>query len=175
MPVFHSIPTLETERLTLRAPTRADFTGYAEIMESPRAGYMFEKMTPREAWNYYASDVAGWVLDGYGYWTAVDRVSHAPRVFLGFTKPDDFPKLELGWMTTAASEGQGYAFEAAKAAQLWAFSTLGVDSFVSYITPANARSIALAQRLGATHDAAAPLPLGETSAETAVYRHRRAA
>ena len=175
MKPFHSIPTLETERLILRAPTRADFDGYAAIMTSARANYMFEKMSARSAWNYFASDVAGWVLDGFGYWTAVDRHSKEPCVYLGFTQPDNFPELELGWMTTADAEGKGYAFEAAKAAQEWAFSVLKVDSFVSYITPGNTRSVALATRLGATKDAQAALPDGETPEETTVYRHRRVA
>lgn len=55
-------------------------------------------------------------------------------------------------------------------AMLWAWDQ-GIKTLVSYIDPANARSIALAERLGARHDPDAPLPEGETPEETIVYRH----
>ncbi|MEM9579168.1 MAG: GNAT family protein [Pseudomonadota bacterium] len=175
MSQFHRIPTIETERLILRAPTRADFEPYAEILLSKRAQYMFAPMDRQQAWNYFANDAASWVIDGFGTWTAADKTTDAPRVFLGYNKPAMFPELELGWMTPVDAEGQGFAFEAAQAAQRWGFDNLSVASFVSYITPENARSIALAKRLGGTHDPDAPRPDGESAEETAVYRHRRAA
>ena len=43
---------------------------------------------------------------------------------------------------------------------------------MSYITPENDRSVALAKRLGAIHDPEAALPEGETPADTVVFRHR---
>lgn len=175
MSQFHCIPTLETERLVLRAPSRADFEGYAEVMASPRAAFMFGTLSRQQAWTFFASDVASWVIDGFGCWTAVDKQDGTPRVYLGFTKPNNFPELELGWMTTAQAEGKGYAFEAAKAAQGWGFEALGAETFVSYITPENTRSIALAERLGAVRDLDASRPEGETAQDTSVYRHRRAA
>ncbi len=175
MTSFHRIPTLDTERLILRAPLRADFEVYAEIMSTARVKYVFGTLNRRQAWDVFASDAAGWVVDGFGCWTAVDRETGTPMVFLGFTKPERYPELELGWMTSAAAEGKGYAFEAAQAAQAWGFDALNMDTFVSYITPENARSIALAERLGATFDPNAARPTGESPAETSVYRHRRAA
>lgn len=68
------------------------------------------------------------------------------------------------------AEGKGYAFEAAMGAMLWAWEQ-GFETLVSYIAPANARSIALAERLGAEHDPDAELPAGETTSDTIVYRH----
>lgn len=86
-------------------------------------------------------------------------------------KPDHFPELELGWMLTSEGEGYGYAFEAAEAARDYAYVEMGRDTLVSYIDPMNTRSIALAERLGATRDDSAARPDGESLEETAVYRH----
>ena len=58
-----------------------------------------------------------------------------------------------------------------KAALQWAWEN-GFETLVSYITPGNDRSVALAERLGATPDATAPRPDGESASETLVYRHR---
>ena len=56
-----------------------------------------------------------------------------------------------------------------QAARHFAFGILKWPSVVSYIDPANARSIALVERLGATLDTAA------SDADLLVYRHRRLA
>jgi RimJ/RimL family protein N-acetyltransferase len=70
---------------------------------------------------------------------------------------------------TLAAEGQGFAFEAARATVAHAFRDLGWDTAVSYIDPDNARSIALAERLGARPDPdARPNEPG-----LLVYRHPR--
>jgi RimJ/RimL family protein N-acetyltransferase len=59
--------------------------------------------------------------------------------------------------------------EAAACARDHAFGVLGWKTAVSYIAPANTRSIRLAERLGAVRDPQAPRFPGE--AEVLVYRH----
>ena len=56
---------------------------------------------------------------------------------------------------------------AAEAARTHVFETLGWDTAVSYIDPQNARSIALAERLGAVRDDSAARP----HPDDLVYRH----
>ena len=121
-----------------------------------------------------AGEVGSWSLQGFGSW-GIETHDGAFVGQVGINKPSHFPEIELGYLIMPEFEGKGIAFEAAKTARAWAFETLKLDSLVSYIDPKNARSIALATRLGASHDAQAALPDGETSEETAVYRHRRAA
>ncbi|TMV69267.1 GNAT family N-acetyltransferase, partial [Thioclava sp. BHET1] len=76
---------------------------------------------------------------------------------------------EMGWsLWSAEGEGRGYAREAARAVIAHAFGPLGWDTAVSYIAPDNARSIALAERLGAIRDDSAAHP-GDTPC--LVYRH----
>ena len=72
-------------------------------------------------------------------------------------------------MLAEGSEGHGYATEAAAAMRDWAFETLNLTTLVSYFDPQNGRSIAVATRLGAVLDDAAP----RQDAEDLVFRHRR--
>ena len=169
MTAVHEIPTLRTERLVLRAHRLDDFDLYAATFAEPRSGYMVDVPSRRNAWYSFAADVAGWLLHGYGCW-GVDRHdgTHVGQVGLG--RPDHYPEPEIGWMLHAGHEGQGYATEAARAALRWARER-GLPSLVSYVTPSNRRSVAVAERLGARLDPGAPLPEGEDHDETAVYRH----
>ena len=49
-------------------------------------------------------------------------------------------------------EGKGIAYEAAIAVRAWAYAELKFTTLTSNIVPANTRSIALAERLGATFE-----------------------
>ena len=60
-------------------------------------------------------------------------------------------------------------YEAAVAARRYAYDTLGWTRPVSYIHPDNARSIALAERLGCVRDPNAACPFPETP--DLVFRH----
>ncbi len=167
MTPVHNIPRLETERLILRAHTRADWPAHSSILMSDRAQYMDGKLDDVGAWSCFASEIASWALDGFGYWTAALKETDEAMAFVGIMKPSVFPEVELGWMTTVAGEGKGYAFEAAAAVRDWGFGDRGLNTLVSYIDHENARSIALAERLGAVRDDAAPKPPDRPL----VYRH----
>ncbi len=138
-------------------------------MMSDRARYMGGPKDDQGAWAAFSSELASWVLDDMGYWTAARKGTDEAVAFLGIMKPSIFPETELGWMTTPEGEGMGYAFEATKAALEWGFGPRGHQTLVSYIDPENARSIALAERLGAVRDDAADGP----DPDDLVYRHPR--
>lgn len=163
-------PTLTTTRLRLRGHTLADLDTLCDLFETERAQYMGGPVPRKDAWRWLASEVAMWDLMGHGAW-GVETLEGDFIGQVGLLKPPHFPEVELGWTLLAEAEGKGYALEAALAAQHWAWEQ-GFETLVSYIDPANARSIALAKRLGAILDEKAPLPEGETPAETHVYRHR---
>ncbi len=164
-----SAPVIQTARLTLRGHVMADFAPLADLLGSDRAQYMGGPYTRKDAWALFAAEVGAWDLLGHGSWTIGTRDGQ----FLGqvgINHPVHFPERELGWTLLSGAEGQGYAFEAASAALSWAWAQ-GWETLVSYVDPANARSRALAERLGAVLDPEAARPEGESPEDTLVYRH----
>ena len=160
-------PTLHTERLALRPIVEADFSAFEQIMTSERAKYMGGPFDRWAAWGMLCHDIAGWTLFGHGG-LMLDRLTDG--VCMGQVSINGgplFPERELGWMLYNGFEGQGYATEAAAAMRDWAFAELRLDSLVSYCHPANRRSIAVAERLGAVRDELAP----REDPEALVFRH----
>jgi RimJ/RimL family protein N-acetyltransferase len=158
-----SVPELVTPRLRLRAPEVADFDAYARFATSERARFIGGPMTREAAWLDFAQMVAGWLLHGHGVWSVERRDDGALLGFLPLVHEAGDPEPELGFLFLTEAEGRGYAREAAEAARGFAFDRLGWPSVVSYIDPGNARSISLAERLGARRDG--------TEAGSLVFRH----
>ena len=161
------IPTLETTRLILRPPVYADFPAYRDLMASPRAAYMGGPYNTFAAWGLFCHDVALWHLFGHGALMVDLRSTGACLGQVGINHGPLFPEKELGWLLYEGCEGHGYAAEAAAALRDWAFAELGLATLVSYCDRANARSIAVARRLGAIEDPAAP----RQYPEDVVFRH----
>lgn len=164
-------PMIVTERFILRAPKLSDFPACAEIACSDHGRFVGGPMSREDAWFEFTSMCAGWMLHGHGGLVIEDATSLS---VLGFVvlglEPGDH-EVELGFALTQGAEGKGVAYEAALAARDWAWRELGLTGLVSYIDPENTRSIALAERLGATRDEDAEARLGDG---TCVYRHPHA-
>jgi RimJ/RimL family protein N-acetyltransferase len=76
---------------------------------------------------------------------------------------------ELGWALIRAHWGYGYATEAAAAIRDWAYEFRAIDLLVSLISPDNARSQRVAERLGAT--ATETVTPADSKQEAVVWRH----
>ena len=163
-----AIPTLESARLTLRPPTLDDYPAFAAIMKSERARYMGGPFDDWGAWGMFCHDIVGWALFGHGALMIERRSDGLCIGEVSINHGPLFPEKELGWMLYDGHEGHGYATEAATAMRDWAFETLGLETLVSYCDPANTRSIAVAERLGAVRDDTAP----REDPEDVVMRYR---
>lgn len=164
------VPVIKTERLVLRAPEMADFAAYEVIMAADVHGYMGGPFNTEDAWLDFNQGIAGWSLRGQGMWT----VTLTDETVVGFVCAMagwGDQETELGYLFLAQHHGQGYASEASRAARDYAWDTQGETSMVSYIDPKNLASRNLAERLGATVDANAPLPDEATPEDTIVLRH----
>ncbi len=72
-----TIPTLQTDRLTLRAPTLGDFEPFAQMLTSERMSFMGGPFDRMEAYRIFAHLSGCWVLNGFGMWSVVERQTDA--------------------------------------------------------------------------------------------------
>ncbi len=145
MAAHAALPVLTTERLELRAPLLSDFALFAEILASQRSTFLGGPMDEEQAWTEFTNYCAGWLLRGDGVFAVIKSGETIGFIFAGCEPGDE--ALELGFLMAADFEGEGYAFEAAKAALVHLF-TIGAPEVVSYIDPENSRARALADRMG---------------------------
>lgn len=146
------IPVIETDRLILRGPRESDWDAMAAFGLSERSKWVGGPLTAYQSWGALLAGIGHWVLRGYGMWMLEHRETGrtAGRVGMIFNAGWDEP--ELGWHIYDGFEGQGLAHEAAQAARDFAAREQGLDGVISYINPANTRSVRLAERLGAVHE-----------------------
>ena len=159
------IPVLHTERLTLRGPEAADWPAFRDYFASDRAVYTGGPKDEKQAWTLFAAEFGHWTIHGFGMWTVT--LDAAPIGLVGCWYPAGWPEKEIGWLMWDGFEGQGYAFEAATAARAHCYGPFNWSTAVSYIHRDNARSIALATRMGCTQDASAVHP----NPDALVFRH----
>ena len=162
------IPVLETERLVLRGPKAADAEGYVAFMMSKRSEYVGGHVARDKAWRYFTNEIGHWLIRGFGSWAVTAKGKDTCLGYVGPWCPEGWPEGEIGWVIWEEAEGRGIAHEAALAARVWTYDTLGWTTAVSYIDRPNHRSIRLAERLGCVRDRAAATPAGE---DCLVYRH----
>jgi RimJ/RimL family protein N-acetyltransferase len=142
--------TLATERLILRKFRESDLDAYAAMCGDPEVvRYLgVNPMTRAEAWRHLAMVLGHWQLRGFGLWALEERGSGLLAGRAGCWRPEGWPGLEVGWTLRREFWGRGYATEAGRASLDYAWSELGQTHVISLIQPGNARSIAVAERLG---------------------------
>lgn len=146
-------PTLTTARLILRGPAREDLPAFTRFMTSaPSMKAQGETVTAEQAWFGFLTGVGHWHWHGFGFFTVVEQQTGHPAGRVGLLKHSNWPDVELAWHLFDGAEGRGFATEAACAVKVWANTDLGLKRLHSYIDVGNARSQAVARRLGAVTD-----------------------
>jgi RimJ/RimL family protein N-acetyltransferase len=161
--------TVTTERLHLVPPSAAHIPAYQAFIASDRAAARGWSALPHEAWRNFAAILGHQILRGFGPFIAETRDTGRPVGIFGPWWPEGQAEREIKWTVFAEQdEGNGYASEATRACLAHAFTDLGWTTAVSYIAEDNARSAALALRLGAVQDGTWSTPRGST---VRVFRH----
>lgn len=161
------IPVIETERLRLRGPKPADAPSFDAFYAVKRSQYVGGDAGHGRGWRVLAMQIGQWQMLGVGSWVVTAADTDEAIGLVGAWCPSNWPEQEIGWSMFDGAEGKGFAFEAAQAARRALFHDFGWTTAVSYINPANARSIRLAERLGCTLDTTAARP----DPDDLVYRH----
>ena len=150
--IFSNIPTLRTERLTLRAmhPIDAeDMYDYARSEEvtrfllwSPHPSLSYTKDYLRYVHNRYA-------LGDFYDWAIIDRESRRMIGTCGFARIDtENDSAELGYVLNPDFCGKGYALEAAREVVRFGFEQLGLNRIGARFMEGNERSLNLMKKLG---------------------------
>lgn len=155
------VPTLTTDRLVLRPPVPEDMAASLAFQDTERSRFVGGDQGRFQAWKSFSATLGHWQINGFGLWTVTLKGDGTAIGQVGPFYPEGWPETEIGWMMFEGHEGKGFAFEAATAAIDDARTRLGWTTIVHYIDPANRRSIALAERLGACPDATAAVPFPE--------------
>jgi RimJ/RimL family protein N-acetyltransferase len=151
-----SAPTLETERLRLRAFRASDLDAQAAAMGDPDVvrhlgGHTFSR---EETWRKMLAAPGLWALLGFGYWAVERKSDGAYCGQMGFAdfKRDMEPSIEgtpeMGWIFAPQMQGHGYASEACGAALAWVDAEMPGREVTAIIAHGNAPSIRVAEKNG---------------------------
>ena len=150
------IPTLETERLILRAHTVADFDRYAEMWMEPDVvrfigGVPFSR---EDSWSRFLRHAGVWHHMGFGFFAIEEKETGQFVGEAGFhdlhraMQPSVEGTLEAGWGLMSSGQGWGYATEAMTAAIAWGAGAFPERRMTCIIDPDNLPSLRVAGRLG---------------------------
>jgi len=148
-------PTVETDRLILRAFRDDDLAAYTEIHRHPLVRetlHIPKTFDEYEGWKHLTLWNGQWTLRNSGQWCMELRETGEVIGRCGTHRPHrlDWPGLEIGWTLHPDHWGKGYATEGGAASIEWAFANHDDDHLVSLILPSNTPSQAVAERLGFT-------------------------
>jgi len=144
---------IETQRLLLRRFASADVDDFVALQTDPEVRRFIQLAQPfgrRQAAERVQADEAEWEELGHRMLAIEERASGR---FLGRVTLHHWAHLgetEIGWALRGDARGRGFATEAARAYASWGFRNLAVPYLTAMIRPDNARSIAVAARLGMT-------------------------
>lgn len=151
-----TVPSLETDRLTLSAHALDDFADSAAMWADPEVTRHIggRPSTEEEVWARLLRYAGHWRLLGFGYWVIREKASGRFVGEAGFAdfRRDLSPSFEgapeAGWALAPWAHGRGYATEALGAVLGWGDRNFEGGRTVCMISPDNAPSLRVAQKLG---------------------------
>jgi len=151
---------LATQRLVLRrlAPSDAPFVR-ALVNDPDWLRYIGDKgvRTDDDARGYLErGPIAMYARHGYGLYLVARRPDLAPVGICGLIKRESLPDVDIGFAFLPAHRGAGYALEAAAAAIDEGRTRYGLARVIAIVSPDNARSIRLLEKLGMTSEGLLP-------------------
>jgi RimJ/RimL family protein N-acetyltransferase len=149
-------PSIETERLVLRAHRPADLPDCAALWGDPAVTRYIggRPFTREQTWHKILRYAGLWSVLGYGYWAIEEKATRRFAGELGFAdfKRDIDPSFadvpEIGWALAVFAQHRGFASEAVRAAVAWSDAEIAAARTMALIAPDNAASIRIASANG---------------------------
>ena len=151
-----NIPTLETERLTLRPHRLDDFEAHAALWANEDVVRFItsEPSTREQSWSRMLRLAGMWHHMDFGFLAIVEKESGRFIGEAGFLEarremePSIEGTMELGWALIPSAHGRGYATEALIAMIGWAETHFPGKPMTCIISPENQASLRVAAKLG---------------------------
>jgi RimJ/RimL family protein N-acetyltransferase len=128
--------------------TMHDVDAYLELHADPDVARFVGEMDRRLAITRLEADARVWRERGHGLFKVIHRDDGRFVGRVGLRYWPQFEETEVGWTLRPQEWGRGFATEAAIACADWGFRELPDSYLISCIQRHNARSIAVATRLG---------------------------
>ena len=145
-------PVLSTARLDIAELTLDDAEFIFALVNEPSwLAYIGDRgvRTLDDARGYLTNGpLAMYARHGYGLWRVTRRDDGAVVGICGLLKRDTLPDADIGFAFLPAYRGEGYAREAAEATLRHAHETLALPRILAIVSPDNAASIRLLERVG---------------------------
>jgi len=147
-----SFPTIETPRLTLRQPNKADAGGLLRALQD-EAVLRYFGMEPLQT-RQDALDEIAWfnrlAAESKGLWWIITKKGQGQYLGdLGFFKYEKkHARVEVGYKLLPVHWGQGFATEALRHVVAHGFATMGLNRIEALVDPRNTASLRLLGKLG---------------------------
>jgi RimJ/RimL family protein N-acetyltransferase len=150
------IPTLETDRLSLRGHCLDDLADSVAMWADADVTRWIggRPFSEEETWARLLRYVGHWTLLGFGYWVVLEKASGRFVGEVGFAecRRDIVPSIrgrpEIAWVLASWARGRGFATEATLAAITWGETHFGPARTACLIHPENAPSLRVAKKCG---------------------------
>lgn len=145
---------IETERLMLRTWNDDDVEpalriyGDGKVMRFIPVGVMNVEEIERMLRHFNEE----YEREAFGLWAALEKETGAIVGECGLHRIPETGEVEIGWLFERAGWGKGLATEAARAVLEFGFTTAKLKRIICLIDRENARSVAVANRLGFCYD-----------------------
>ncbi len=145
------IPTIETERLTMRGFTPDDLDRLAEVLSDPQVmRYMpgGRPLSREKAKANLRFILRHWDEHGFGWWAIINRADARLTGWCGLTYVDELSETEVAYLFDRPYWGQGIGTEAAHASLRYGFEELKLDRIIALAVPENVGSWRVMEKNG---------------------------
>jgi [ribosomal protein S5]-alanine N-acetyltransferase len=164
---------IETERLLLRQCVVEDADVILRLLNEPS---FLENVgdrgvrTTEDATTYLLNGpIASYAANGYGIYLVLLKETGAPIGMCGLLQRPQFAHPDVGYAFFPEFWRQGFAIEAASAVVEYTHRTLAINPVLALVSPHNARSIQLLEKLGFIFQE--PALLQPANSEVLVFTH----
>jgi RimJ/RimL family protein N-acetyltransferase len=148
-----AIPTITTDRLTLRPLTTADVRPLHRIMSDAEVMRYFPSATPPsldKVARLIDTQSDHWAEHGYGWWAVERRDRRGLIGWCGLQYLSETDETEVAYLLARTEWGQGFATEGARAALAYGFHRLRMECIVAIVHIDNMASQRVVEKAGLT-------------------------